>query len=293
MAVDNVGTRRHFYRRTRPDGSEIDDIEWTLSDIESKAAPLLRSAEDAWPFSREDKLVLARLFAFQWLRTPRWKEGYRGRTDSFLEDYDANNPTNLSDEEVEQFNEQLRSDTHRLGMMLSTAVTGTGVFASMHWTLVEFNRPWIATSDQPLVLWTGGRAKSPHVDDITELGVIDSIEIRLPVSPTAVVLMTWLNLPDDDHARITGTRDHAANFNAFTIRAADRQWFHRPGVSPPIASGNLLPVSPQLISDYSAAAAAASQRRAKTSAIAKARMDSDLDFRHQEIEVVTVSRPER
>jgi Protein of unknown function (DUF4238) len=206
-------------------------------------------------------------------------------------DLDANNPTTLSAEEVEQFNERLRSDTHRLGMMLSTAVTGTAVFASMHWTLVEFDRPWIATSDQPLVLWTGARARSPHAEDITEFGVLNSIEIRLPVSPTGVVLMTWSDLPDDDHARVAGTRDHAANFNAFTIRAADRRWFHRPGVSPPIASGNLLPVSPELVPGYSAAAADASGRRAKTSAITKARVDSDLDLRHQEVEVVTVSRP--
>jgi hypothetical protein len=291
MAVENVGTRRQFYRRKRPDGSDIDDIEWTLSDIESKAAPLLQSAEDAWPFSGDDKLMLARLFAFQWLRTPRWKERYRERTDSFLEHYDANNPTTLSAEEVEHFNEQLRSDTHRLGMMLSTGVTGAAVFASMHWTLVEFDRPWIATSDQPLVLWTGAGARSPHADDMTEFGVLDSIEIRLPVSPTGVVLMTWSDLPDDDHVRVTGTRDHAANFNAFTVAAADRQWFHRPDVSPPIASGNLLPVSPALIPDYTAAAAAASGRRAKTSEIAKARIDSD--FRDQEVEVVTVSRPAR
>ncbi|HKI21782.1 MAG TPA: DUF4238 domain-containing protein, partial [Gaiellaceae bacterium] len=30
MAVENVGTRRHFYRRDRPDGSTIDDMEWML-----------------------------------------------------------------------------------------------------------------------------------------------------------------------------------------------------------------------------------------------------------------------
>lgn len=293
MAAENVGIRRHFYRRERPDGSDIDDIEWTLSEIESKAAPLLQALEDEWPFSGDDKLVLSRLFAFQWLRTPRWKERYRERTDSFLEDYDANNPTTLSAEDVEQFNEQLRSDTHRLGMMLSTGVTGTAVFASMHWTLVEFERPWIVTSDQPLVLWTGAGAKSPHAEDMTEMGVIDSIEIRLPVSPTAVVLMTWSDAPDDDHVRVAGTRDQAANFSAFTTKAADRQWFHRPDVSPPIASGNLLPVSPQLIPDYTPAGAANSRRRAKTSQIARARIDSDLDFRHQEVEVVTVSRPDR
>src|SRR5215207_163855 len=53
MAAENVATRRRFYRRTRPDGSEIDDIEWTLSEIESNAGPLLQSLDEAWPFSGE------------------------------------------------------------------------------------------------------------------------------------------------------------------------------------------------------------------------------------------------
>jgi hypothetical protein len=176
-------------------------------------------------------------------------------------------------------------------MMLSTAVTGTAVFASMHWTLVEFNRPLIATSDQPLFLWTGGASRSPQAADITELGVFDSIEIRLPVSPTGVVLMTWSDLPDDAYTRVRGTWHHAANFNAFTVAAADRQWFHSPGDSPPIASGKLMPVSPELIPEYRPAAAAASRRRARASEIAKERIDNDRDFRDQEIEVVTVSRP--
>lgn len=67
-------------RRRRPDGTEIDDIEWTLSQIESNAAPLLQSFEETWPFSGDDKLMLAALFAFQLLRGPRWKEAYEDRT---------------------------------------------------------------------------------------------------------------------------------------------------------------------------------------------------------------------
>ena len=148
-------------------------------------------------------------------------------------DYDRRNPSSsLSAEEVEEFNERLRSDTHRLGMMLSTAVTGTAVFASMHWALVEFDRPRIATSDHPLVLWSGASSRSPQSTDITQIGIFDCIEVRLPVSPTAAVLMTWSDLPDVEHVRARGTRDHAANLNAFTVASAERQWFHQPGTLP-------------------------------------------------------------
>src|SRR6188472_2942937 len=60
--IENVGTRRRFYRRKRPDGTEIEDIEWTLSEIESTAAPLLGSFNERWPLTRDDKLSLAVLF---------------------------------------------------------------------------------------------------------------------------------------------------------------------------------------------------------------------------------------
>jgi hypothetical protein len=83
-------------------------------------------------FSGDDKLMLAALFAFQLLRGPRWKEAYEDRTRGFLEEYDRTNMRALTDQEVEEHNAQLVSDTHRLGMMLSTGVTGTAVFASMH-----------------------------------------------------------------------------------------------------------------------------------------------------------------
>jgi hypothetical protein len=161
----------------------------------------------------------------------------------------------------------------------------------MHWTLVEFAWPLIATSDHPLVLWPGGASRSLRAAEITQIGILNCIEIRLPLSPNHAVLMTWPDLPDDEHVRTRGTRNHAANLNAFTVASADRQWFHCPGTSIPIASGNLRPLSLDLVPDYTAQAAAASQRRARASEIAKKRLGRD--FRDQEIEVVTVTRPAR
>lgn len=286
--VQNVGTRRRFYRRKRPDGSDIDDIEWTLAEIESNAAPLLRSFEKDWPLSGDDKLKLAVLFAFQLLRGPRWMESYEHRTRRFLEEYDRTTPIDLSEAELEEHNAQILSDTQRLGMMLSTGVTVSMIFASMHWTLVEFRAPLIATSDHPLVLWAGAASRSPSTAEITQIGVLECVEIRLPLSPTRAVLMTWVDYPDDEHARVRGTRDHAANLNAFTVASADRQWFHRPGAPPPRASGNLRPLSLQLVPGYTAAAAAASRRRKQVSKLAKKRIGRD--FRDQEIDLVTMSR---
>lgn len=72
-SVDKTGTRPRFYRRERPrDGTKIDDVEWSLSHIEDKAPRVLRSIDDLWPLTAEDKAILAELFGYQVVRGPRW-----------------------------------------------------------------------------------------------------------------------------------------------------------------------------------------------------------------------------
>jgi hypothetical protein len=90
------------------------------------------------------------------------------------------------------------------------------------------------------------------------------LEFRAPVSPYRAVIMTWLDQHDADVPLAQGSREQAASLNAFTIANADREWFHPPGASPPVASaGRLLPLSPQLVRNYRAGAVASSQRRRK------------------------------
>jgi hypothetical protein len=78
-------------------------------------------------------------------------------------------------------------------------------------------------------------------------GVLEALEIRVPVSPHHAILMTWRDEADDQDCRVRGTRDHAANLNAFTIAHAERQWFRQPGAPTPTASGRLLPLSTQFL----------------------------------------------
>ena len=170
--------------------------------------------------------------------------------------------------------------------MCAMALTTTSVFGSMHWTLVDFHRPLIATCDEPVVLWPGAESFSPQAFDIRRSGILECIEVRLPLSPQHAVLMTWSDKPDSADARVGGTRDQARNFNAFTAKAADRQWFHLPGRPPPIGSGRLLPLSTQIVSGYTPHAAAASARRQRAAEIANKKIGRDLGDR--EIEVFTI-----
>jgi hypothetical protein len=86
QSVENVGTRRRFYERTRP-GSDvrINDIEAMLGEGESRATPLLRSFAEKWPLATVEKIQLAELFGYQLLRGPRWKlEGAGASAESWL-----------------------------------------------------------------------------------------------------------------------------------------------------------------------------------------------------------------
>jgi hypothetical protein len=286
--VENVGTRRRFYERQRPDGTKIPDVEWSLGEGERAAAPLLRSFDTQWPLSIGEKTQLAELFAYQLLRGPRWKAEYEERTRHWVEKYDREEQPTIPPAELEAQTETLLSDSYRLTMMFSSALTAASVFASMHWMMLDFVRPQLATCDEPVVLWPGAASRAPSAVRISEAGILECIEIRLPLSPTHGLLMTWADTLDNEHVRVRAGRRHAANFNAFTVAAADRQWFHRPGPPPPRASGRLLPLSTQLLPGYDAHAAAHSKRRARASVIANSKIGRELADR--EIEVVTIRK---
>lgn len=59
-------------------------------------------------------------------------------------------------------------------------------------------------------------------------GLINLLEVRAPVSPTAAILLTWLDQADDVDEPVQGGRREARNINAFTIAQAEKQWFQQP-----------------------------------------------------------------
>jgi hypothetical protein len=62
--IEKAGTRARHYRRERPgSGEPIDDIEWSLSNLENVAIPALRTLKDTWPPDAEQKNRVATLFA--------------------------------------------------------------------------------------------------------------------------------------------------------------------------------------------------------------------------------------
>jgi Protein of unknown function (DUF4238) len=287
--IENVATRRHFYRRKRPDGTDIDDIEWSLAQLEGIASPPLHEFDERWPLDEDDKQKLAELFAFQLLRGPRYKSEYGAMTQRFIEDYKGREDlSSVTAEEMAAFDEALIGDSYRLQRMMVMSMTLTSIFVSTHWTLVEFGSPVLATSDHPVVIWKGGGPLKPQAVSVLGTGVLECIEYRLPLSPSRAVLMTWADKADDEDPRVLGRRDHAMNLNAFTIANADRQWFTRPGAKAPRSAGKVDPLSPTLVRGYTAEQATRSERRAQVWAHVQEK--TGRDFSDREIMRVKVER---
>ena len=240
ISIDHAAVWKRFYRRTRPDGTPIDDVEHSLSLLENRAGPLLRNLEERWPLDFEGKRVLGELFAIQLLRGVRWRRGYDKRTTRLVEDYrqsglfdDEVAKSELTIQEVTERNREFfASDTMRLRRMLFASARGSSVFGSMIWALIRFPKPVLVTADHPVTGWSRWETSSRPKPTPDGLGLMHMLEVRVPVSPTAAILMTWLDRSADIGQPFEGTRQHARNLNAFTIAQAKRQWFHLPGTEP-------------------------------------------------------------
>jgi hypothetical protein len=282
MDINKAGTRSKYYARERPDGTEIHDVEWSLSQVEDRAGPLLRQVASDWPLDIQSKVDLATLFALQMLRGSRWMEFHRAFTESHVaglgrQGEDKGELTTLED--------HLLSKTAIFAEMLDAGKKLTRVIASLKWTLLEFRRPWLVTSDHPVVFWPMGvGARQPEATP-QGVGFLQTLEYRVPISSERAILMTWADGPD---TRAAAKKDDAASLNAFTVAEASPQWFHSPDATPPVASGLLTPLSLRFLSGYGDDVAAQSPRRARVQQLIGPLIGKNT-LREAEIEVVYIA----
>lgn len=280
----DAAVRSGIYKRVRPDGSRSDDIEThSIQSIETDAAPLLKDVIGAWPFSSDDKLAMALFLGLQLVRVPRWMNWHNDFWRAGIEDWRREGmfeprPDQLpaTEEEIYQANvAHFLGSTNRLVRMLQLAAKAASALGSMCWGLVEFPQPLLATSDHPVVAWpstTVGREPEAAVPGTT--GLLNFLEVRVPLTPSLALLMSWRDMPDDP-VPLVGKRHHAENLNAFTVAEAEKQWFYLPGSRPRYSSGKWLPLSPELYPGYTPARAARGHLRSLASADLQARMGDD------------------
>jgi hypothetical protein len=278
ISVRDAGVRKNAYRRTRPTtGETIYDVEWSLQQGERAALPIIAKLPAAWPLDLTDKGKVGQFFALQHLRGMAFRKLHEGQVGSVLDDIRANpkatlkpHPGQTATEVIEELETATTSDTYRLTKMMKKVRSVGIVFTSMHWSLIEFGKGRLATSDHPVVVWPlgCGAGRKPCANDF-HAGEIDTVEVFAPVSPTHLLLMTWRD-EKSSAAVLAGKGRQLATANAFVVANADTQWFHEPGVDPWFARGHRPPLGTELPAGYDLSEAEASHRRAKARELANA-----------------------
>ncbi|HEY6729725.1 MAG TPA: DUF4238 domain-containing protein [Solirubrobacterales bacterium] len=257
ISIDNAAIRKRFYRRFRPNGEPIYDIEWSLSQLENVVAPMLGTVATNWPLPSEEKHALAEYFAYQFVRGPRWKAWREEMAREEIAKHRRNPEPVLhkgiwiaqTQKQINQEEDRLLSESEWLTRMMVIANRLITAFGSMRWHLIEFDEPLLAISDHPVVAWPLAADYRRPEPTPAGLGVLNFLEVRAPISSSLLLLMLWQDLPDASEI-LAGSEDIAANANAFTIANAERQWMHLPGGKVPIAEGYLDPISVGLVPSF-------------------------------------------
>jgi len=266
--VKSAGWRRAFYRRIRPhDGSRIEDIEASLSELERDIKPVFDEIVGGAELTLERKGALAQFFGIQAVRGPAFFSRRRELIDEIVASLDesAVMPSALeaAGGNLEIVQQRVRdiytSTTAQFVTMLGLKTAM--LLGSMRWHILDFGAPLLAYSDHPVVVWPAGIHQT-HPFATPNFGPLGAIEVRVPLSPELAILMTWAHVADEGR-RVPATPDFADELNAFVISQADEQWMHRPGRIPPVGVGSFTPLSRAFEhGSYSPAYLGQSRRRA-------------------------------
>lgn len=273
----NVGYRRNFWGQ---DVALRRQAERMLAEIESDARDVLQRLPENWPLPAElsERAPILRFLAIHVIRTPGWKQLLGRLAERWVLEHGEEYGGELT---LEQKLGIARSDQWAVETLSSEIPVLASMFGSMHWTLVSFAEPCLATSDQPLVaipFWPGG---GEEVLPLPAAGLLHASEYRIALDPEHLLLLTWIDRGDLDPP-LRGSR-YAAEVANRSVRAqADRQWFSRPGVETPLGAVVLgsreapTSIAPTLLPPYSLRFAMRSWRRREAERHVHEMIDGDV-----------------
>ena len=204
----NLAVAEDFYTWVNEDRQLVVGLENMLARVESDAAPAVRRLAIADPAltlppSERERILLARFVAMQYVRTPRqrrvqeaivdyvWKLDFeRMQTNDDIRSQFEANGHEPSDEEVEVVAELVdnlpdyRAVAHQndhIQSMLDVGYEATLQMLRRHLTVLLFDSPGLAMSDDPVVL-IGGQAPGgggPGIENCEFIGLPISREVAL------------------------------------------------------------------------------------------------------------------
>jgi hypothetical protein len=280
-STKSVTTRGTYYRRVRPEGESSDDVEDSLRRIEDKASEPLRRLIAGGPLEAEQKGILAQFFSVQIFRSPAFFAQREAIIRPFFESAgpEGFTPHGLraagGDLNVvrQKAIEAYLDPTKRFVTMIAYAVKVASILGLMRWQVLRCEEPVLAYSDHPVVLWP---LDSPTARPFRRqgLGPLQTLETAVPISPTAAILMNWVDR--DDEASVPMPEGAAAQLNAFEISQAEEEWMHTPGSEPVVGVGTFRPLSRMIDPSYDAQVARSSQRHRLASEAVERAMKVDF-----------------
>lgn len=281
ISTKDAAVRREFYTYRRDDGTRSTFAEEAMGPLENRAVPVMRTIDERWPLTVDERATLAEYLALQVVRGPAWRSFHDDLRDHVIDEQSAENLTDLGPESLDKHIAMVRSDAYRVVAMFRQVPKIGSLLASMQWILVSFGSDRLLTSDQPVVVVERDRS----ADGMLHGGIANAAEFRFPLSPRHALLLAWA---DKDDARLHGSPQHARIINHSVKDQADVHWFCPPTASPSHGFGDLTPLTFGLIDGYDWSALERSRRRQRILGEVSRWIETQEPVR--EISVVTAPR---
>jgi hypothetical protein len=224
----NVGYRNYFWGREQHLRTAV---EQRMSRLECDAADVLREIPRVGLPKPGDpeRGSLIQFLALHLVRTPRWRDLIFELRDRELRAQGHDRPG------FEALAREIRSDEWWITTLMRHIPQISVLFGSMYWDLLEFERPWLLTSDQPLVQFPFIRHGDRVRIDTPLPGLVNSVEYRFAIDPYRALVLSWFDAPETGDST-NGTYAVAADLNRTVGARTDKEFFFRPGSAPPFVA---------------------------------------------------------
>ncbi len=249
---------------------------------ESEGIDALRRIDADWPLDLPIKAKIGALVAVHMVRNPAVLEMTSQLLNKQIIEKLPQYEREFSPDKVSELIRGLTSNEFRVSHMLETIPKTASLVASMHWTLLDFGGPLLATGDQPVtavpLLADDGRAE---IAPMPSTGYVATAELRIALSPSRALLLTWMN-DEDAQSPLLCNDVIAVELNRAVIAQADREWFYHPDRRPVRITADdfdlesCRAISHGLIPGYSVEAAAVSPRRDHTRELLEGMIENNV-----------------